>query len=85
MTSTTSEQLLSVFNEKLAPFKQTINQLRKSDKEANRFMQFTSKQYDMVKKVVVCEFVKILMPTICANVYMYLHCFCIPCMVLSYV
>ena len=52
MTSVTREQLVLVLDEKLDLFKQTIDQLRESVEEANKFMQFASKQYDdMVKKV----------------------------------
>ena len=52
----TREQLVKILDEKLAPFKQTISDLKKSVDEANKFAKFASKQYDdMLKKVAAFE------------------------------
>ena len=51
MFNITREQLVSILDEKLAPFKQTIDDLR-SSLEANNFMKFASKQYDEMSKKV---------------------------------
>ena len=56
MSAITRAQLVKILDEKLAPFKPTIAELKKSADEANKFAKFTSKQYvDMLMKVEHCE------------------------------
>lgn len=56
MSNITREQLVKILDENLAPFKQTIADLKKSVDEVVKFMEFASKQYDdMLKKVAACE------------------------------
>ena len=56
MTSITREQLVSILDEKLAPFKQAIDDLCFSVEEANKFVKFACKQYDeMFKEAAACE------------------------------
>lgn len=60
MSTVTREQLVDILEEKLeqklAPFKTTFDELKKSVEEAKELLSFTSKQYDvLLKRLTVCE------------------------------
>ena len=60
MSAVTSEQLVAILEEKLeqklARFKTTFDELKKSVVEAKELLSFTSKQYDaLLKRLTVCE------------------------------
>ena len=60
MTSVTSEELIVVLEEKLeqklAPFKSTFDELKKTVEDTKELLSFTSKQYDtLLKRLTVCE------------------------------
>ena len=60
MTSVTSEELIVILEEKLeqklAPFKSTFNELKKTVEDTTELLSSTSKQYDtLLKRLSVCE------------------------------
>ena len=60
MTSVTSEELIVILEEKLeqklAPFKLTFDELKKTVEDTKELLSFTSKQYDtLLKRLSVCE------------------------------
>ena len=60
MTSVTSEELIVILEEKLeqklAPFKSTFDELKKTVEDTKELLSFTSKQYDtLLKRLSVCE------------------------------
>ena len=60
MTSVTSEELIVILEEKLeqklAPFKSTFDELKKTVEDNKELLNFTSKQYDtLLKRLSVCE------------------------------
>ena len=60
MTSVTSEELIVILEEKLeqklAPFKSTFDELKKTVEDTKELLSFTSKQYDtLLKRLTVCE------------------------------
>ena len=60
MTSVTSEELIVILEEKLdqklAPFKSTFDELKKTVEDTKELLSFTSKRYDtLLKRLSVCE------------------------------
>ena len=60
MTSVTSEELSVILEEKLeqklAPFKSTFDELKKTGEDTKELLSFTSKQYDtLLKRLSVYE------------------------------